>query len=112
MTVTQFKGKEPSRGQPTPPDGEEPTAGSGSMAERVAKLESAIDGIRQGQNLMLVGIGLIVALMIYELTRIDSLPSEFRDMNRTLSSAITAAQGRPPQVILVPTPGPERPAQQ
>lgn len=77
------------------------------MAERMATLESAVEGIKHAQNLVLAGIGLIVALVIYGLTRIDNMPSEFVDMNRTLAAAITAAQAKPTQVVLVPAPAAE-----
>jgi len=85
------------------------------MNERLAKLEGAfdglkmaVDGLRHGQNMIVgllsVGFAVVIFFMGYLLTRIDNLPTEFERLNQTLSSAITAAQGRPPQIIIVPSP--------
>jgi hypothetical protein len=87
---------------PVQPPPQPPPTQTDGLGERVAKLETAIEGIRHGQNLMLGGIGLIVALIIYSLTRIDSLPDEFKSMNSMLAQAIGAASSKPTQVVVVP----------
>ena len=90
------------------------------MGERLAKLEgafeglkSAIEGLRHSQNMMLgatlAGFGLLIAIGLYTLNRIDLLPGEFQAINRTLSEAISAAKQTPPQVILIPAPAPQQP---
>jgi hypothetical protein len=75
----------------------------------VAELRGAIDGLRHGQNVALAVMALIVAIGLYALTRIDSLPADFERMNQTLSAAITASKQSPPQVILIPAPKPREP---
>lgn len=65
-----------------------------------------MEGIKHGQNLILaavgVGFALMIALFIYGLTRIDSIPGEFRDTTQTIASAITATASKPTQVVVVP----------
>ena len=86
-----------------------------ALAERMARLEGAfegvklsIDALRHSQNLTVALVSIVFAAVvgfgIYTLQRIDSLPSEFQEINRTLSQAITAARSAPPQVILMPAP--------
>jgi hypothetical protein len=103
-------------------DGQTPT----EMNERLARVEEAIVGFRHSQNIMLGGLGLIVAILVgmtgigaifsfYLLGRIDTLSdrvtalpsqinSELRDISKTLAQSITAAKQTPPQVILMPAP--------
>lgn len=101
---------------------------SGSMSdERVAKLEGALDGLKQSQIVMIGAVTLVSALLLgstlYLVSRVDVLSgqvsdlpakmsAELRDINRTLSEAITASKQTPPQVILMPAPEAPRPAQE
>lgn len=110
-----------------PPDQEPPNvkgvdtsggnSGEGTMGERLARLEGAfsnfsevVGGLRHAQNLLLVavvGVGAILATFIigfgiYTAQRIDALPTEFEQINSTLSNAITAAKQQPSQIIVLP----------
>lgn len=84
-----------------------------ALSERVSKVESALEGLRHGQNMLLgavgIGFGLVIAIMIYMLTRIDSIPSEFKDTTQAISTAITAASAKPQQVLIVPAPPAAKP---
>lgn len=102
------------------------------MMERLAKLEGAfeglkmaIEGLRHSQNMMAGAITLVGAFVIgfgvYTLQRIDTLDSkvanlpsqissDLRDITKTLATSITATKQTPPQVILVPAPAPQTPA--
>lgn len=96
--------------------------------ERIGRIEGEISGLKHSQNMMLGGVGLVVAMLaivagvvvgfgIYELQRIDQVSKEvgdlpgkisgdLRDITKTLSEAITAAKQAPTQVIMVPAPLP------
>lgn len=88
---------------------------SGMDNERLAKLEGAFDGLRHNQTVMFSVIGVVAALLLalgtYTLSKLDTLNSriaelpgkisaDFRDINRTLSEAITASKG--PSVVVIP----------
>ena len=89
------------------------------IGERLAKLEGAfeglrdlIEGVRHSQNILmgLVGVGfaIMVAVLVYAITRIDNLPVDFERMNQTLSQAIIAAKQQPQQIIVVPSVPPQQ----
>lgn len=75
--------------------------------ERIGKIEAAIEGLRNSQNLTVgavVGVGaILVALGVYTLQRIDSLSdrvnalpfeisSELRDITKTIADVIIATK--------------------
>lgn len=88
------------------------------MAERIGRLEGAVDGLKHGQNMTLasvVGVGaLLLGVSLYAISRVDALEddvnalpgqiaAEVRESNRAFSDALAAAIAatRPP-VIVVP----------
>lgn len=106
--------------------------------ERLARLEGGFDGLRSNQAILMTAIAFVSAALLgigsYTLIQINALNSHFsgvetritglegrvnelpgrisaelRDINRTLSDAITASKQTPPQVILLPTPAPAPP---
>jgi hypothetical protein len=107
------------RGPIMPPTGEPP---DDTMSVRVAKLEVAIKGLRDSVNVVLAVAGLLVLILLYGISRIDTLndrvnalpnqiSGDLRDIAKTLAESITAAKQQPPQVILMqPPPVQEAPA--
>jgi hypothetical protein len=95
------------------------------MDGRIGRLEGAIEGMRHSQNLM-IGIVSLVALLVvgfgvYGLQRMDqindkvaALPgqisSDLRDLTKTIADSITASKTAVPQVILMPAPPAQMPA--
>ena len=116
-----------------PPD----TLGGGSggrwtddMTQRLSRMEGALDGLKHNQTITFAAVALVSAIVIgvssYSLIKIGTLEArvaelpgrisaELRDINSTLSQAITASKQTPPQVIvipqsaIVPTPAPKAP---
>ncbi|MGH6870873.1 MAG: hypothetical protein ACREHE_05135 [Rhizomicrobium sp.] len=92
--------------------GRGPGDGGGSAIERLAHLEGAfshaMEGIRHGQIMLLglagVGFAIVIAVLIYMVQRLDTLPNDFMRMNQTLAGAITATKQQTPQVILMQPP--------
>jgi hypothetical protein len=91
----------------------------GMDKERLARLEGAFDGVRSNQTILMSAVGLVSALLIGLASftvvqnvginaRISELPgkinSDFRDITKTLSEAITASKQQAPQVVLLPAP--------
>lgn len=94
--------------------------------DRISKLESAIDGLRHSQNLIWGGVlafgALIVTLQLFTLNEVngvtDKITEEFRAMRTetaattsAIANSITATKQQAPQVILVPAPQVQQPAQ-
>lgn len=111
--------------------------GSGNMNERLGRLEGELGGVKHGQNMLLGGLGVIVALLailgafivgfgVYNFQKVDqtnarldklaektnALPgkisSDLRDLTRTVSESITAAKQEPPKIILMQAPFPSQ----
>jgi hypothetical protein len=104
-----------------------------NMSTRIARLETALDGVKRAQDFTLaavVAVGTILgAFMIYVVSRVEQvnersnqivdrvndvpgkISTDIRDITKTLSDAITATKQQAPQVILVPAPTPQ-PTQQ
>jgi len=105
-----------------------PTGGDDHMyamlSQRMTRIETEFGGLKRIQDmtvLSVLGVGaIVIALLIYGLTRIDQvservskIPSEIsadlRDISKTLAESITAAKQQPPQVILMPAPQQQAP---
>lgn len=91
-----------------------------SLAERMAKLEGAfegvklsIDALRHSQNVTLavmgIGFTLLLGIGIYTVQRVDQIPGELRGIADSISQAVTASKQAPPQVILMPAPSTAKP---
>jgi hypothetical protein len=85
------------------------------MSERVARLEAAVKGLRDGINIVLAVVGVVVLILLYAITRIDTvndrvnalpnqISADLRDIVKMIAETSTAAKQQPPQVILVPEP--------
>jgi hypothetical protein len=106
------------------PDARIPPGGSGpppptDLAERIARLEAAIEGLRHSQNLTVgatatVG-AILIALSVYGLQRIDQTRESIsREASATrqelvgvataIANSITAARQMRPPVVVVPVP--------
>ena len=98
------------------------------MTQRLSRMEGALDGLKHNQTITFAAVALVSAIVIgvssYSLIKIGTLEArvaelpgrisaELRDINSTLSQAITASKQTPPQVILIPpsaiTPAPKAP---
>lgn len=92
------------------------------LAERIARIEAAIEGLRHSQNLTIgatVGVGGIIAAFvigfgIYTLQRIDQTQDaiareaaatrqELVGVTTAIANSITAARQMQPQILVVPS---------
>lgn len=85
------------------------------MNTRIVKLEVAVKGLRDSVNIVLAVVGLLMLVLLYGISRIDTLndrvnalpgqiSGDLRDITKTLAESITAAKQQTPQVILMPAP--------
>lgn len=97
------------------------------MESRVSKLEGQQEGLKQSQNILVMAVGavsaILIALGVYTVTRLDSLSTQvdalpdqisakLSALNTTFAQELTAirAGSQPPTVIVVPQ-QPPRPAE-
>jgi hypothetical protein len=89
------------------------------LAERIARVEAAIDGLRHSQNMSMGAMALfaaiVIGLLVYGLQRIDQTQEtisreaaatrqELVGVANAIANSITAARQMQPPVIVVPAP--------
>jgi hypothetical protein len=101
------------------PSGEGPPPAGIGLAERIARLEAAIEGLRHSQNLTTGATAMVAAVIIgigiYGLQRIDQTQESISreaaatrqdlvGVTTAIANSITAARQMRPSVIVVPAP--------
>lgn len=107
-------------GGPGGPSGGGPPPGI-DLAERIARVEAALEGLRHSQNLTIGAIGALAAFVIgfgvYGLQRVDQIQQsisreaaatrqELVGVATAIANSITAAREMQPPVVVVPSPSP------
>lgn len=89
---------------------------SGGMEVRLGKLETAVEGLRHAQNILLGAVGagfaVVIALSVYALTRIDGIEQRLVTKLDTLGSNIATLSERSAKIeakLEAPTPPPMKP---